>query len=199
MDFTIQDKVRPLIPYKIEITPLDKSYHLYKLTCPSCGGIIPLLEDGDSIYIGDRLPDGVPSYDYIDTVLMVGTCKSCRKKSYIYEFAFSTVPDPANHGYFILDNIDTSKAKITCFQAKNQFGETWIVERNIWQEGILPKGKCIVDRHVFGPYLLNDPHKVIKANSGVSRCGQSNEIWDIGTALAYKISESAMNLIRLAK
>lgn len=180
-------------PYQIEITPLNTTFWY---SCPICGGKMHL-QDGDSLYIGDKLPDDIPEYDCVDTLLMVGSCKICNKKSYIYEIAFSTVPDPANDGYFCLDNISNKPTKVVFFQAKNQLGETWIIERNIWGKGILPKGRCIIDRHMFGAYLLTDPNKVFSV-IGVSRCGKNNDIWDTGSELVYNLSTSAMNLLNRA-
>lgn len=187
------------ITFEIKLMPLEVSCKLYNFTCPSCHTGKIWFEDGDSIYINKNdLPDGVPSYEHMDAELVVGTCQNrdCRKKSYICEFSFSTLPDPAGESWF---GLVAEKSTIVYFQAANQFGETWIVERNTWADGILPQGKCVVDRHVFGPYLLRDHNKVISPHIGVTRCGQSNEIWLSATILAYKISSNAMKLVLAAR
>jgi hypothetical protein len=187
------------------LTPFEQTHCMTDYACPKCKSHDVHFRDGDSVGV-PVLPEGMPSYDHLDTLLMVGTCKTCSEPIFIYEFGFTTVANPDDDVIFCVTNLPQKPDRFQLYHAHAAGRDPWVVSRLFFDTGTLrdfppeilrlPKGPFVVDYHQFGPYSLDHAGELSGPN-GVARCGGAgaSDKWKVGEALFQQLSASAMKCL----
>lgn len=187
------------------LTPFDQTSHWAEYLCPKCHSTDIRWTDGDSVGV-PVLPEGIASYDDIDTCLMVGECQQCHESLYFYEFGFSSIANPDDDQQFCVSNLPQTPDKFQMYTAQADGLIPWIVSRLWFTTGTLkdhyntdvkrlPKGPFVVDFHQFGPFSLNYKGK-LSGIYGVSRCASgSNNEWSQGEDLFRNIAKNAQDKV----
>jgi hypothetical protein len=194
-------------PIDFTLTPFDQGGYMAEYACPKCRSNDLYFHDGDSVGV-PVLPEGIGSYDQLDTGSMVGTCKSCDEPIYFYEFGFTTVPNPNDDEVFSVGNLPQSPDRFQLFYAHAEGHDPWIVSRLFFDTGKLaasnsdvtrlPKGPFVVDYHQFGPYSL-DYAGELSGPHGVARCSSgANNKWTVGELLFRNLAGNAMKCLLAA-
>ena len=191
-------------PISFHLTNFEQDGYWANYVCPECGSNDLKWHDGDSVFV-PVLPEGITSYDEIDTFLTVGTCQDCQQPLYVYEFGFSSIPNPDDSSPFMVPNLEQIPDHYQMYRAEADGLEPWIVSRLWYNTGRLdsgctrlPKGPFVVDLHQFGPFHLAEEGE-LSGLYGVLRCASGgNDKWTVGQELFRRLAANAMAKLRSA-
>ncbi len=174
---------------RIRSAPVTDSH---ALVCPWCKKLVLLiypdrsevpgggfwLRDGDTIYgLYNQLTEVQTTPNAFADMLMVGGCRHCGNDYYVIQATFMNAKRDDAEPYLYFNTDLGSERNYVCSPVTRieNVPNPWVM-----QEYNTPHG--LMQHHIFGPWVLDDPAGVI-GPYGVSSCGGQADPWDHGRAL----------------